>query len=374
VKQPVDSTTQTETGKIYITSEPSGATIFMDGENTLQLTPDTLSNIPVGEHFFSVYKEGYSSAIDSFTIEIKKDSLARMRFVLDEITFIGSLALISDPAGAEIFVDNQSTGAVTPDTIRVEAGTHNIVLKKNGFVDQEWQTNVSADTLIEDSRQMDVRQCVLMESFGNVSCVPCVESAENLEKFRSEHNEAGYALLEYYANWPSANDPFYLVSPKDVDERVMYYSVFSLPTLKMNGTTGVDAKDYAAIENNYGSLLTAQNTELGLSISRNFANDSVYVNVEVYDYKNYLSNNQLRLFVLFTEDEIHMDAAPGANGLKDFNFVFRGFLTEKIGIELTSDRFSFRHAWSVNWQYSQSHVIGFIQDISTRQIIQATIN
>ncbi len=374
VKQPIDSIIQSDTGKAYVTSQPSGAVIFMDGVNTLQLTPDTLSNIPVGEHFFSVYKEGYSSARDSFTIEIKKDSLARLQFVLNEIVYIGSLALTSDPVGAEIFVDNQSTGKVTPDTIRVKAGPHSVSLKKNGFVDQEWQTNITADTLIEDTRQMDIRQCVLMESFGNVSCVPCVQSAENLERFRSEHSTARYALLEYYANWPSANDPFYLVSPKDVDERVKYYNVFTLPTLKMNGTTGVDAKDYTAIENNYTTLLSAQNTGLGLSISKTFANDSVYINVEIYDYNNHLSNNQLRLFVLFTEDEIHLEAAPGANGLKDFNFVFRGFLTDKTGAELTSDRFSFKQAWSVNWQYNQSHIIGFIQNISTKQIMQTTIN
>jgi len=374
VKQPVDSTIQTDVGRIYIDSDPASAVIFMDGVNTLQLTPDTLSNIPVGNHFFSVYKEGYSSATDSFAIEIKKDSLAQVQFVLNEITYIGSVALASEPAGAEIFVDNQSTGQVTPDTIRVEAGTHDILLKKNGFADQEWQVSVTADTLMEENHDLTIQQCVLMESFGNVSCVPCVESAENLETFRSEHTETNYALLEYYANWPGANDPFYLAAPKDVDERVMYYSVFALPTLKMNGLTGVDAKDYSAIENNYTSLLSASEAQLGLSASKNLNNDSLYVRVEIYDYNNYLSNDQLRLFVLLTEDGIHLDGAPGANGLKDFSFVFRGFLTEKEGKQIVNTSLRFKRAWPAGWQYGQSHVIAFIQDISNKEIIQATIN
>ncbi len=374
VKQPVDMITLTETGKIFINSQPSGAVIFMDGVNTLQLTPDTLSNIPVGNHFFSVYKEGYSSATDSFAIEIKKDSLAQAQFVLNEITYIGSVALTSEPAGAEIFVDNKSTGKVTPDTIRVEAGSHDIFLKKNGFVDLSWQVDVTANTLINDSLQMAINQCVLMESFGNVSCVPCVESAENLEKFRSEQTENNYALLEYYANWPSANDPFYLVAPKDVDERVMYYSLFGLPTLKINGTTGVNAKDYSAIQNAYTSLLDAQDTRLALSVSKNLTGDSLQISVEIYDYQNYLANDQLRLFVLLTEDEIHLDAAPGANGLKDFNFVFRGFITDKKGMQISDTLLRFKQKWPANWQYGQSHIIAFIQDITTKEIIQATIN
>ncbi len=374
VKQPVDFTAQKDLGRIYVDSNPTGAVIFMDGVNTLHVTPDTLSNIPLGSHFFSVYKEGYTSATDSFTVEIKKDSLTQIQFILNEISYKGSLYVTSEPEGAEIIVDGRSTGKQTPDTLQLESGVHDITLKKNGFADIKGQSEVATDSVTSLSYELDVFPYVLMESFGNVSCVPCVQSAVNLEAFRENHPDGAYALLEYYANWPSSNDPFYLEAPRDVDERVSYYRVFTLPTLKMNGTQGVDAQDSSAIESAYASALAAQNTQLGLSVQKSKQDDSVAVSVEIYDYDNVLSNDQLRLFVLITENEIHLESAPGANGLKDFNFVFRGFLSDKKGLSIDKTRFYLSRFWPAEWRYEHSRIIAFVQDISTKQIIQATIN
>jgi peroxiredoxin len=50
------------------------------------------------------------------------------------ITEFGSIFVSSDVPGAEIFLDNVSTGKITPDTIfSVPAGSHQITLKKSGY-------------------------------------------------------------------------------------------------------------------------------------------------------------------------------------------------------------------------------------------------
>ena len=40
--------TQPLTGKIYVLSDSTGATIILDGEDTGQVTPDTLSEVAIG--------------------------------------------------------------------------------------------------------------------------------------------------------------------------------------------------------------------------------------------------------------------------------------------------------------------------------------
>ncbi len=55
----------------------------------------------------------------------------------------GNLAVISTPAGAQIWVDGANTGKVTPDTIKnLSAGTHSLTLKLDGYRDTV-QTNIT---------------------------------------------------------------------------------------------------------------------------------------------------------------------------------------------------------------------------------------
>ncbi|MCK9593954.1 MAG: PKD domain-containing protein, partial [Methanoregula sp.] len=52
-------TSGSSTSSITVTSTPSGAHIFIDGADTSQVTPDTVTSIPVGEHIVHVTKVGY---------------------------------------------------------------------------------------------------------------------------------------------------------------------------------------------------------------------------------------------------------------------------------------------------------------------------
>jgi hypothetical protein len=62
----------------------------------------------------------------------------------------GSLALRSDPAGAEVYVDGHFVGQ-TPATLRLASGTHRIELRANGK--RDWSRELA---VIKD-REVTVR-------------------------------------------------------------------------------------------------------------------------------------------------------------------------------------------------------------------------
>ncbi len=373
VKQPVENVESQKTGKIFVSSQPDSALIFLDGQNTFKVTPDTLNGISLGRHIVRVQREGFKPLQDSIIVQVEEKTIARAAFTLEALVYLGTLVVNSEPSGAEIYVDGQNTGRYAPDTLQLEPGTYQISLVKNGFVQVDSTITIENEKTTTVSRTLDILQRVVFESFGNVSCEPCVKSAENLEKFRNEHPEPSYVLFEYYANWPSPNDPFYTVSPKDVDERVKYYKVYTLPKLRLNGETGVDAASYETIQNAYAEAIARQNTPLALSASKRLLNDSLHVRVEIYDYGQVLQNTDLRLFVLVYEDDIHFDSPPGSNGLKDFNFVFRTFLSDRSGDQINANTLTYSLKWD-SWQYANCHVVAFLQDVVTKKIYQATYN
>ncbi len=49
-------------GSIYVVSTPPGASIFLDGTDKGQITPDAIVNIPIGPHAIRLEKTGYSPA------------------------------------------------------------------------------------------------------------------------------------------------------------------------------------------------------------------------------------------------------------------------------------------------------------------------
>ncbi len=62
-----------------------------------------------------------------------------------EIT-TGSIIVGSDPAGAQIFLDNTNSGKVTNDTLKnVSFGSHSITLKLDGYRDTTVSASISSD-------------------------------------------------------------------------------------------------------------------------------------------------------------------------------------------------------------------------------------
>jgi len=82
----------TETGKIFIASEPDGAQIFLDQINTGKITPDTITTSP-GTHQIKLQRTFYNSLDQQ--VEVVKDSILLIDVVLQE-TPPSNIVLIED--------------------------------------------------------------------------------------------------------------------------------------------------------------------------------------------------------------------------------------------------------------------------------------
>lgn len=378
VKQPVETDSGAETGNIFVDSTPQNASIYLDNNNTGKTTPDTLYDIPTGIHSIKVFKDGYASALDSFVVDVTADSLHRASFVLNALQQFGFLFVNTQPAGADIFINDQPTGKVTPDTVKLLPGMHTLEIIKNGFVSHARQVEVIRDSLKNLTHRLAIEQRVLLEAFGNVSCEPCVESAENLEAFVLNTPADQFAILEYYAYWPSPNDPFYLEAPDDNRERIQYYSAAPLPVLRIDGAHNVDSKNAQELQDVFEQARQATQDSVAISIRKTLTGTTLNVSVEVYNLHTRNDLADLRLFAALTEDNIHFDEPPGSNGLTDFNFVFRGFLSDRTGDLLEESSgpllIEYEKIWPDAWIYANSKLIVFIQNIETKAIIQTSLN
>lgn len=55
------------------------------------------------------------------------------------------VVVTSNPSGAEILINNQSTGMVTPSRVQVPRGKFDIIIRKPGYQDQSWKDVTRAD-------------------------------------------------------------------------------------------------------------------------------------------------------------------------------------------------------------------------------------
>ena len=151
-----------ETGRIFLESEPVGAEIYLDSLNTGFSTPDTLTNIIVGEHKITLKKENYRDT--SFVVSVNANETASKLVSMTSLVQTGNIYINTNPPGAQIFLDSVNTNKVTPDTLKnAVTGLHIITLKKSNYLD----TTVIV-TVIQDSTTTKTVELRAAVSKGNV--------------------------------------------------------------------------------------------------------------------------------------------------------------------------------------------------------------
>ncbi len=119
------------TGSIHITSTPSGAAVYVDDEETGDVTPCILSGIETGSHAVRVETEGFAPP-DEEWVNVVANAVLEVEFNLSPET--GTIAISSVPTNASIVLDGNVTGLFT-DTIldAVPVGEHTIELEMPGY-------------------------------------------------------------------------------------------------------------------------------------------------------------------------------------------------------------------------------------------------
>ena len=127
-------------GQLTINSTPGGALVHVDGRNDPSwVTPYNLAGLQPGHHTVMVSKAGY--APETRLIEVASGSKSFLVVQLAPVT--ATFSVVSEPAGAAIFMDGKDTGRVTPTQIAVDKpGNHTFLIKKQGYLDETTTANL----------------------------------------------------------------------------------------------------------------------------------------------------------------------------------------------------------------------------------------
>jgi len=103
-------------GFVYISSIPSGSTIFLNGRNTGRITPDSLSYLEPGSYEITLKRKYYKDT--SLTINLLQDEKKQILIdYLSNSSMYGKLFVNSNPQGASIILNDSVINHVTPYTI-----------------------------------------------------------------------------------------------------------------------------------------------------------------------------------------------------------------------------------------------------------------
>ncbi len=133
-------------GRIFVTSNPSGAAISLDGNPTGLFTPDTIQPVSAGEHTLTFSLNSYRDT--TITTNVTAGDLTQESVDLTFYEPRGSISLDSEPQGARIFMNGENTGLLTPNILtKLEAGEYVIKLQLDSFFDTTFTV-----TVLEDQR------------------------------------------------------------------------------------------------------------------------------------------------------------------------------------------------------------------------------
>jgi hypothetical protein len=153
---------------VRIESAPSGATLYLDSKENEPLgrTPYE-GKLPAGNHTIIVELEGFVAQVSEISVEKKKKPAQKFKLKLNKLEK-GTIEVVpakaqGQVAGARVFVDGKEEGNL-PDTIKVEAGPHQVEVKKEGFRNfEEWvevaegqTTRVTAQLVPTDGSRTEV--------------------------------------------------------------------------------------------------------------------------------------------------------------------------------------------------------------------------
>lgn len=117
---------------IFISTQPPGADVFINGAKQSGQTPVTLPLAP-GQYNLVLRLPGYEAYAGN--IQVKDNIQTQLNAVLNEksASRVAWAQVNSAPKGAEIIVDGNSTGQFTPARVQVPSGIHSVTLRLSGY-------------------------------------------------------------------------------------------------------------------------------------------------------------------------------------------------------------------------------------------------
>jgi len=129
--------TQWPPGTLKITSNPSGAKVYINGDYK-GITPLTLDLAP-GTYTVKLTKDEYEDYTK--TVEVNPGETTTLSATLTPK--FGYLTVYSSPSDAEVYVDGDYVGKTPLEDYKLSTGDHSVVVKKNDY--QDYRTTVTIE-------------------------------------------------------------------------------------------------------------------------------------------------------------------------------------------------------------------------------------
>lgn len=110
-------------GSVYVTSSPSGAQIFVDGQN-MGLTPTKLDNVLIGSHKITIRLANHKDEDRMITVREGETETVNVK-----MSDIATMTFKSSPSGADLYIDGSYKGT-TPYSEDMPSGDYDIKLIK----------------------------------------------------------------------------------------------------------------------------------------------------------------------------------------------------------------------------------------------------
>ncbi|MGE5682456.1 MAG: PEGA domain-containing protein [Bacillota bacterium] len=128
---------------LALNSVPAGAQIYINGINSNRFTPDSLTNLDPGNYLVTLRLSGYNDT--TFNVNITNNSRYERNITLSKIIQRkGSIFVRSNPSGAQILLNGNYTGKITPDTLTdLSNGSYVVTLRLNGYYDSTFTASIN---------------------------------------------------------------------------------------------------------------------------------------------------------------------------------------------------------------------------------------
>jgi len=122
-----------QTGGVYITSRPYGATIYVDNKKTNSVTPKVLSGLKAGKHTIKLKGEGLDFVVEKQNIWIEKDSISTIFFDADLPPDDWKISIKSDDyRGCSFTADGQTPVYKMPASVEISTLRSFVTILRNG--------------------------------------------------------------------------------------------------------------------------------------------------------------------------------------------------------------------------------------------------
>ena len=118
---------------IFISTQPPGADVFINGAKQSGQTPVTLPLAP-GQYNLVLRLQGYEPYAGPIQVKDNiQTQLSDVPLKAKSASRVAWAQVNSTPTGAEIILDGNSTGQFTPARLQVPTGIHTVTLRLNGY-------------------------------------------------------------------------------------------------------------------------------------------------------------------------------------------------------------------------------------------------